>query len=690
MRKLSPSLQYTPVTNGNGSSFNIRGIGTIGFAPLSSEPSAALVIDGVVQGIAGQGIGELSDIERVEVLRGPQGMLFGKNASTGLINVVTKMPSLAGFEANGSLSYASLDELKARLSVNLPLTDTMAVRVSGFHSERDGILKNPVQGRDYNDLDTQGGRFKFLWQPTDDVTFNFIGDYSETSQYCCVYTVRDAVPGSRLSDDLAQWGVTPGKSNKKSIAGFPTRQDQESYGLQGQLEWEVGDVTVTAISAYRRYDMDFQQDLDLGTAEALHQFPVGTQEARQVSHELRFSSLHGNLVDYVVGLYYFDKDVDQPSLIGGTFNIPPFIRPSPALSAPDGIVDFSFGNRSYAAFGQVDLNVTDELTFILGARYTEDEIELRTVNTLAPGFIGMPPFWQQNIAPPAGGKADFDNWSWRIGARYQFTYDLMGYITLSRGYKGPAPLEDTATSITLSDPEIPTNLELGLKSTWLDGRWMVNVALFDQEVKDFQAQVFDFTLNPPGVRLTNAGMLKSRGVELETQFAATDYLTLSASLTYQDAYFDKFVGASCYAGQTAAQGCITTPTGASYYDASGRPLPNAPEWVYTINADYVQPLGNNLELFGNLNWYWRDEATFTVAPNPNTVQDAYGLLGASIGIGSADQRWRVTLFGRNLLDEEFAANIGEAVMGAPGETQQLFTADSRRTVGVELSFSYGR
>jgi iron complex outermembrane receptor protein len=265
----------------------------------------------------------------------------------------------------------------------------------------------------------------------------------------------------------------------------------------------------------------------------------------------------------------------------------------------------------------------------------------------------------------------------------------MFYATYSTGYKGPA-IDGTTGVIHEVKPETVKSYEIGFKSTLFGGRMTFNGSLYSENFSNFQAQTFDTNVTPPAFYLSNAGLMRARGVELETTLRVSDRLRLSASGAYNDATFRDYLGV-CYPNQPASSvvgvGCYVDPdTGAQVANYHGYSLPNAPKWSYTLRADYQQPIGDDLKLDANANWAWRDK-TQAVLGDPKAAIAAYGLLNGTIGLSGGDGAWRVGIYARNLLNKHFYAPYSAGVIN-PGGYSKIVSPDAFRTIGGTVSFHF--
>jgi iron complex outermembrane recepter protein len=686
-----PSLQQQSTNNQVGATnFFIRGVGTAIYGP-AVESTVATVIDDVVMARPAMGVVQFFDLERVEVLRGPQGMLFGKNASAGLVNIVTAVPRLDTFETLAHLSYGNTNsgsdgtEAIAQAAVNLPVTDNSAARISAFVTQQDGFANNVYKEEDLG-LFEYGARVKYLWQPTDALEIYLSADYAhESGPGGSVLIRRSDAPGGFVESQNAAIGIQASPENVEIGSNARTDNRFELWGGQAKVVYSFANgFSLTDIAAYRSYADGSALDTDTLPIRFFDGNDQGRDQS-QFSNELRLTSPTGGTVEYQVGLYYLD--VRDRGHLRQTADLDPFFPPPP----PGFVGNFGTAgtadvkNESYAAFGQAKVSVTDRLRLILGARYTYDEVEGGSTSSGEGYLVPLQP------SGSLSGSLDNDNVSFRVGTEWDFTPDVLGYITYARGYKAPTFGGSTGTEPIRE--EIPTNLEVGLKTTLLDRTLQLNLAVYDVKFEDFQAQAFD----PQLLRFTtmNAGEVRTKGVELDFRALPAPGLSLSGGLAYNDAVYESFAGVACYFGQpTGTSGRnVCLPNGTT--DVTGNQLAFAPEWSGTLAAEFQHSLTDRLDGFIGASYYYRSSVNYTAAHDPMTEVGDYGLVGASLGIQTDDARIRAAIFARNLTDERvptfIVADIASPLYGDDvrgGNYWHQFGESSFRTVGLSLDVRF--
>ena len=686
-----PSLQEESVNNQVGATnFFIRGIGTAIYGP-AIESSVSTVIDDVVMARPSMGVVQFFDLDRVEVLRGPQGTLFGKNASAGVVNIVTAKPRLNQWESLDHLSYGKTsdasagNEIVAQGVVNLPITADSAARLSGFVTRQDGFARNVFRDEDLG-LTEYGARAKYLWEPGRDWQVYLAADYArETGPAGSVLVRRHDASGGFTATEDSSVGITASPNNLNVAGNGPTSNWFEVGGGQARVAYTFGDgLTLTDIAAYRFYHDASALDTDLLPISFFDMNLQGRHQ-KQVSNEFRVTSPSGGRLTYQLGLYYLDVTDYGSNTLGA--NLEPVFPPPPAgvLANVGSIGSSLVRNYNYAAFGQGTLSLVDSLRLILGGRLTYDDIRASGGSTGA-GFL-VP------LSPTATTQGGFTkaNFSFKTGLEEDFRPGIMGYVTFARGYKSPT--FGGATGLTPIRPEIPLDAEAGLKSTLLDRRLVLDVAVFHTKFEDFQAQAYD----PSLLRFTttNAGTLLEKGVEVDLRALPAEGLSVTGGVTFNDAVYQSFVGDSCYYGEpSGATGMnVCLPDGTS--NSTGNQLALAPRWVGSLMTDYQHPIGDGWDGVLSLTYYYRSSASYTASHDPRTVVGGFGIFGGSLGAQTSDGRVRVALFARNLFNKRVPTFIvadpvspldGDVTRG--GDYLQQFDESSFRTVGLSLDLRF--
>jgi len=689
LQRVSPGLIFNQASSPRSSGTVIRGIGTNTFSD-AVEGAVGVNIDGVVFGRQGAAFIDFADVERIEVLRGPQGITFGKNASAGVISIITKRPTET-LSGEAFFSYGSDNEIRANAALSGPVAgDKVLARVSGFISRRDGIIENVNDGRDLNNIDDWGVRGKLEFRPTDNLNILISGDWLERNADCCTWTTRSwgASPLLRGAEQAA--GIVAGPDNRETVLGGELFTRQQSRGISGEVNWELGEHTLTSITAYRRWDAFDNNDADR-TPVALLDINSGDVNQRQFTQEVRLASPAGRRLEYVVGLFYFDQEIVNNSFQFGTFGAP--LPPGLSLSRRQ-FTEVDTGH--YAAFGQAKFELISDLKVLFGARYTHEDIGIDFIRTNDAGTLPVTPAYtctRENPQPcgPAGPlpgvpRSSDSAWSWLAGLQYQPTRDLNLFATVTRGYKGAG--FNSQIDVQLLQrvrPEIPTSYEAGIKSLWLDGAVTLNANVFLTNFRDFQAEAV--AINPADNLLTftivNAGELQTRGFELEIGIRPTSGLSFDFSLAHTDASFTDFPLGPCFQGQTAAQGCITQ-NGQQFQDLTGAPLPNAPDYMISASARYDVTIGRGWEAFVLGAVFHRSATLSALNQDPNTRLPGFELVDVGMGVTDPSGTYTLSLFGRNIFDTQYVEQIF-ATPFDPGGYSQFVATNARATWGVSIA-----
>jgi len=643
-----PGFDLTPVNTTRATGAKIRGISTFSFSD-GLESSVATIIDGVVLGREAQGFFDFFDVESIEIIKGPQGTLFGKNASAGVINIRTKDPE---YEFGGGLdvSYGSFNEVKVRGTVTGPLIeDELAVRLSGTYNSHDGAFDNPIPGeRDINDKNTFSLRGKLLWEPNERFSATLIGDYTEEENHCCLPTFRvagdpnlvfafAANPGVlQLQDALAAVGVVPGPGNRSVPVRYEDiLQESSAWGAALNMEYDLGDnTTLTSITSYREWEIDEFNEAD-GVFNSNVNNRNGTiSNTEQFSQEIRLNGSIGEKINYVGGLYYFHQDLFAQGLVSielaafGLFNV--------RTDSPRTVT-----NDSLAAFGEVTYDLTDRLSLIAGGRFTHEEIDA-TFERIATPINPLLPFGFQFGPNYVGAQqVEDDNLSGRFILRYFWDDNFMTYASWSRGYKGPgidvAVSTDAAAAampggLPVLAPEIPTLIEAGFKTVAFDNSLTANVTFFHQNIRNIQT----ITTDASGMTVnTGIDKVNSIGVEADVIYAppAIEGLTFTGGFTFNEVDIVEF----------AANPLVE--------DTRFR---DAPRYFYSLIGDYRKPVfGSDYEGFMRAEWSWQSSKNSSLEKLPDRFVDAYGLLNLRVGVNSPENRYGITFAVENVADKDY-------------------------------------
>lgn len=714
--------------------YQIRSIGTQGFG-RSAEQSVSVVMDGVVLGRALTN--SMYDVDHVEVLSGPQGTLFGKNANAGVVSVVTQAPQLGEYEL---LTHADIgfdhNYAHAYIVGNMPLGDRAALRVSYHHDSTGEVVFNTLFN-EWDENTDEGIRARFLLEANENLTINLSADYQEiasngvngVSDFAGVQVYSFVPVGSQLEATLAACGIVASPDNNRVCANSlraPGVDLGDTYGrrnwggsIQVDYEFDAGP-TLTSITAYRETDTSqFGLDADIAGffGDTLPQNILDRNmvpyEAQFWSQELRIASPATDRLSYVAGIYLSETDtrdeIDQTGQLGVPLGTLEFRR----------FITMVINQRNYAAFGQVDYRIMPNLNVFFGARVTHDDLSDFSFNSFDRAFPAGPYIYSGNtgffsvlpvnsctvaggvpydavlIPCPAGtsinepAELDETGFSGTLGVQYWFSPETMVFGRIARGYKGPFINESVTYTPTLAeqplvvDSEHATSYELGLKTT-ID-RFNFNVTLFHTRIDDYQTTIYVPPIPPQTVAnfiQGNAPYAITEGVEATFFGSLSDNFSLSGGVLYNNAHFSEGFLVNCGTGPCEALD----------------QLPYAPRWKATLAGEYHQGVGGGLEAFGQFDVAY--SGTYFYGSTPGTPESpARYLVGLRGGLRTEDGGWGLSFFCRNCLDERYPianvfdgfAAIDGGLLPAPGNpapvgfpTYQFLTIDSYRVVGITL------
>lgn len=711
-----PSLTFGASATSRGEGLVIRGFGTAAFSD-AAEGAVGIVLDGVVLGRQVTGLTDLVDIERIEVLRGPQGTLFGKNASAGVVHVITKRPT-DEFEVTGRASYSSFNTLRLAASVSGPIAgDTVMGRLTAFRNDTDGYINqvNPAFGRDeVNGREDWGVRGKLLFQPSDNLDVLLTGEYQKQDATCCNWQLRSFSPSPIFGPyqrALLNGLVTPGPDNRNvALAIRSNFQNSETKAASADISFSIGEHRLRSITAYRDFDISEGNKTDQLPASW---FDLAATDSRikQFTQEAQLLSPDEGPFTYVLGAFYFDLDVDSlqrqelngVQLAPGTTPLPPSVAINlvPAAARPIFSTLFptrlfvneqpqSQRTRNMAVFGQATWNINEQFSLTAGARLLNERLRVRFSRT---GGLPIGGFGQRVVG--VDDENEDTAFVYMGSLQYKPSEDVSLYGTYSRGYKGAAYELNSANIVTFDaagnpryeplKPENVDNFEVGVRSYLLDRRLQLNVTAFLTNVENFQAE--GQRVDAPGFILSNVGKFRTKGVELEFAARPSRYFDVGGNIAYVDAEYARFPGAQCPPVTAPSQplGCsIVNGAVVGLQNLSGRPAANSPDWTANLFANANAPLGEGVEGFvrGELNF--RSDNFFALSGDPNTQQDGFELVNARAGVRFGNGRYEIAAFGRNLFDVDYAFSIfNTPVLG--GYSQFLAPG---RELGVELRFNF--
>ena len=695
----TPNVKFNssvPVSASNATAaIFIRGIGQNDYQ-LSADPGVGLYLDGVY---ISRGVGNVLDVlnvERIEVLRGPQGTLFGRNTIGGAVSVTTKKPGdiLAG---SIDLTTGSFERAQVKASIDIPLAEGVYTSFSGFYHRRDGYVKGVVPGApDLGNTNQLAGRFALRLEPTSDVTIDIAVDgtrareesapnvliaQDETAPAAATWNaLYSGAPGictdmtnpARLSDQRcynSQWALAPYRHggtfttvsdvfNNSSRKPYQSASNLNIWGVSGVLSWNLTDaVTFKSITAYRKVTGFWTRDSDHSPASIVQTNSDWKQD--QFSQELQLGGeAFDKRLNWLLGAYYSNESGNHRDLV----NIVDAVFLSGAV----------LDGKSYAVFGQATYEIVPDLNLTAGVRWTEDQKTFNNANqyVVEAGFLTGAPFNPDGsglqdgdpLMGPLGQSSTIKDRAWTPMASlsYRWSSEVLTYASYSKGFKGGGFTQRVFppfANIPSFKPETSEPYEIGVKTDLLDRKVRLNAAAFVNNYDNLQITVNDPTLGFAPI-IQNAAKARIKGIELELQARPTDALRIDAGLGYLDAKYRQVDIRALNAG-------VSTDTH----------LQNAPKWTLSAGASYAFELGGSGKLTPRVDWSYRSRVYNDAVNTPLLVQDGYHLLNASIGYTDAGERWSVNLGVKNLTKEVYLGSgyadsfggIFEGVYGRPRE-----------------------
>ncbi len=681
---IDPSLTVNAASGTAGEGFRIRGIGGSTFAD-GIEQSVSVLIDEVITGSSGSGLLEFWDIDRIEVLRGPQGTLFGKNASAGVISVHTNDPTDTLSSKLRAEYSPTFDDSRLDFHIGGPIADSLGLRLSGFYANRaDGYIDNPVSGTGENEKERWGSRLKGIWKGQSFEVDASI-EYFEQDNECCSRTYRSINEDVAATSGLSQLFISrlnanelvPSDEQYTTLTDASITHTNEVLHATLKPSWTFDSgLELRSITGYRDWDQRAITDSDMIDIDVANRLDV-KRDMQVFSQEFQLLSPQEAKLKYLVGLYYFrqwfDVDADLQggsALTGGT-----------TLQT---LQETEVDSENYAIFLHVSYAFSEQLEGFIGLRLLRDKISA--------DFVSDGNFFAFPVGSLAGAETSEDsNWTGTIGLKYYLRESMMFYGSVSRGYKGPA-IDVSASGVIadpdadpILDPEIVVNYELGARTSWLDNRLQLDATVFYSDVDDFQASAFDSQTSTFVLR--NAGKMESSGVELSLAALLTPNLQLNFTGTYTDAKYVDFTGVPCTAPDLVAGTCFNSPAAAPPgaivgQDLSGEHVNQIPKWALVMGLHYSYTLGR-LNGYARFDLSWQDDMVSDLDLDPATTVPSYSIANFELGVYPAE-RWLVQGWVRNAFDEAYTNRVFDAPAFSGGYAQFLAQP---RTAGVTIQYS---
>jgi iron complex outermembrane receptor protein len=690
LTQLTPAVQFFS-SNPRNTAITIRGLGTsFGLTNDGIEQGVGLYVDEVYMSRPAAATFDFLDIERVEVLRGPQGTLFGKNTTAGAINIALQKPSFERqIQAEASVGNYGFWQGKASISGAI-VDNLLAGRLSVEGTLRDGTIHNVTTGKDVNNQNDFSSRAQLLYRPNESFSLRLAADYNMQHTICCALgfvrvgttskTADRQFPALATAANYAPASTDP--FDRKIDTNSPAQANQVFGGVALYADWDVGPVTLTSISAWRTWNWDPASDRDF-TRLSIQTISANPDNQNQYSQEFRVASNGNQAVDYVAGLYYFRQKIDATPiaaygpdatnwLLAGTnssANLLDLYR-SDAAAHSD--------TKSYAAFAQATWNVTGNLHLTPGIRYTYEDKSGSYTQMVSGGHPRASVAGDINnlnsIARNQAYSAEISkgSFSGQANASYDVTENTMAYATYARGFKSGGinlagiPVDsagNTVVSTAVIKPENLTSYEIGVKNQLFDNGLVLNVDIFNTEVKDYQVNVVDS--GPGALRgyLANIPKVKSRGVELDASFAPFENFSGYLSGAFTEGKYAKFANGPC------PLELIKNSTSAC--DLSGKPLPGLSKWAFSGGAEYRVPMGEDMTYIG-FDASYRSSFYSDASDSKYLKIDSYSIVNLRAGLITSGN-WEFVVWAKNIFDTNYyqylqpqTGNSG-AVVGLVGD-----------------------
>ena len=727
LANLVPNLAIITANNNRNTTIQIRNQGTSGTNP-GIEPDVGLFVDGVYVPAAAPILGDLLDISTVEVLRGPQGTLYGRNTPVGDINITTRAPT-AETEAMIEGEIGNFDERRVSGYIGGAITDDAAGRLSLWSDTHSGYVRNLFNGQMVNDGDQYGGRGRVRWTPDSATTIDLIGYYGQITTHG---TYTGQVNPFGVGGIIGTGGATPsyplGGSfltavpNYQAPHGFETDDaatdafDQtQTYGasITANRVLPFG-ATLTNILGYNWMNDDVKELAATSLPVPVLNHDWQSDRIGSTSDELRLVSPGNQFIDYVAGIYLFHSDLryDTVGVFGPGSNAQFTVKPGPVTTPvllPGDHADFHFGQatNSAAGYGQMTVNVTDKLHAIGGLRYSLDHKDagLYAFNGgPTPPVVGFA-LINALINPPAAFthlEREDHALTWSGTLQYDVTDGVMAYATMSNGFKDGG-FNARSSSFTLFpvafNPEHTLNYEAGAKTTLFDNKLLLNVDVYRMLIEGFQSS----SLQPGSGTLFevfNAGTIHENGVEADAQARPIEHLSLDASLSYADTAYSSFPKGPCFAG---FPNLLVNPVSTGTCNLTGRTPPNSPKWRWNLGARWEdQWQDSHFQWFVSGDVHSVSSQYMDPSLDPRSFQSGYTLFDANLGFEPDSGTWRIQLYGRNLANKlyytyEAPQPIGGLVdvvnnptpgKGSVGANGFVGNYGTPRTFGVEASYKF--
>ncbi|WP_166920083.1 TonB-dependent receptor [Flavobacterium poyangense] len=705
IKELVPSVQLYS-SNPRNTGINIRSLGSpFGLTNDGIDPGVGFYVDGVYYARPAATTLDFIDVEQIEVLRGPQGSLFGKNTTSGAFNITTRKPSFTS-GANFEVSYGNYSFLQAKASVTGALSQKLAGRLSFSGTSRDGLIDNVATGRATNTLNNQGIRGQLLYTPTANTNITFAADITTQRPDGYAQVVAGVAPTQRAAyrqfnaiiADLNYQLPSQNAFDRRIDQDTPWRSNQDLGGVSLNIDTKIGGGTLTSTTAWRFWNWDPSNDRDFTGLQVLAKSQNPTRQT-QFTQEIRYAGQLSSKLSGVVGVFF----IDQTSKTNGTEesgnaqwrfsqSSTSSLWKTPGLFEGYGIkTDARIRSSSAAIFGQLDWVITDKLHVLPGLRYNFDKKDAdysRTtyggLQTTDPALLAL----KKQVYSDQAFTSDTDDtdFSGNITVSYKATDKINAYATFAKSYKpvgvNVAGLPTNSAgqpllNLSVIKPEEVNHYEFGIKTSPFKNS-IFNLTFFNTDIRNFQTNVQAAELGVNRGYLANADKVRVRGFELDASFVINQNLTINGAATYTDGKYVKFTNAPLPLEETGAS--------VAYIDVSGTDLPGASRWAGSLGgelSDHAKFFGNAGKVFLAIDSYARSEFSSSPSASKYLVVQGYAIFNARLGF-RATEGLSVHFWGRNLLNKDYY----EQLLPAGGNTGQYAgVLGDQRTYGITLKYS---
>jgi iron complex outermembrane receptor protein len=716
---LSPALSLTYGTTPANNGINMRGIGTTSIG-IGVEADVAVIIDDIPIGMQVKAFSDLADIQRIEILKGPQNTLFGKSAIAGAIYMVTK-PVFGPLSGKAMVTRTSDHESRYAVTYGGALSDTLGFRIAASDNDFPGNVNNLTTGSKVNGASSKTLMGKLSWHPIRQLDIDLSPRWNKTSNNCCVLVLTSFTPlqGALLSN-IAQLpassllqGITPGPANVNVRNDAFTGQDSRDRGAGLRVNWTMDSgATLTSITSASRYDANDSRDQDFVDVPTLLYYPLangraagvnagytqyGTFKVTSRTQELRWVSADDSALRYVAGLWYGKNTIDR-HFIRGYDGI--------ALTTPTQYFTDTY-NENKAIFGQGTWDFLPSLSALLGLRYNRETSGYHFATGAPPPAAFVP----TGVFSSTGNGEN--SLTGKASLQHQVTPDLMVYGMTATGYKGKAyDLTSSLTAATAAQQPVKSEhartWEVGLKGNFLANRLTVNFAAFTTKFRDYQQNSGGYLPETTTyvTRLNSVGGVQTKGAEVDIAFLPVRDLLLNASFAYTDATITDWPNAPCYNVANSPNGGFNAECrlrdprygNQNVQDLKGGRMPNAPRIKYYVGGQYDIRLPLAFDAFVNANYRYQSDVLTNLNQDPTLAVPAYGIANLGFGIRDKRDRFRATFFVNNVFDKHYA-NTGLTGLGswsarAPNPVVNVTTAtwtparDAFRYYGLRLDVAF--